>query len=208
VPLPPETGPPPPTLIGPPGPHPFPADQPPSPLPPPGERSVDPSAPSGGETRPPFNPLTEPGLPQGPGGPDIQGAGQQQFGGAIPTQGPTSGATGGIVIKQPGLDAPMAGPTGTGAGTATGQPPPQQGVWCYSEKTQESYWLPYGACPPPHMTPPTGSTAGGEPGRTPWKGLVPPEGTPPMGPTPPPMGGGPCSPPCHIKPGTTMCHCP
>jgi RHS repeat-associated protein len=143
------------------------------------------------------------GDPQPP--PNIPGATQagtqfqgQQPGGTPP--GPTSGATGGQVVEQPGLKPPPPGP---GDGGTSGQPPPQQGgIVCYSQMTQEYYTIPYGPCPPPHMKPPTGSTAGGEPGRVPWQGLVPPEGTPPMG------GTGSCSPPCHIKPGTTMCHCP
>ena len=146
------------------------------------------------------------GNPQPP--PDIQGAGQQPFTGGIPPAPGTSGAAGGgTPVDQPGLKPP---PTGTGeAGTPPGQQPIQQGIVCYSEKTKEYFTIPYGPCPPPHMKPPTGSTAGGEPGRIPWQGLVPPEGSPPMGPKPPMGGtGGGCNPPCHIKPGTNMCHCP
>jgi RHS repeat-associated protein len=142
------------------------------------------------------------GDPQPP--PDIQGAGQQPFTGGVPAGGPNSGATGGQVVDQPGLKPPPPGPGGTGT---PGQPP-QQGIVCYSEMTKEYFTIPYGPCPPPHMKPPPGTTAGGEPGRTPWQGLVPPEEPPPMGPKPPPMGGGPCKSPCHIRPGTTMCHCP
>ena len=120
--------------------------------------------------------------------------------------GPTSGATGGgQPIEQPGLKPPPTGPTEAGTG---GPQPPQQGIWCYSEKTKNYYMIPYGPCPPPWMKPPTGTTTAGEPPRVPWQGLVPPEGKPPMGPKPP-MGGasGPCNPPCHIKPGTNICHC-
>ena len=141
--------------------------------------------------------------------PDIQGAGQQPFTGGIPPTPETSGVTGGgdTPILIPGQQPP---PIGTGeAGTPPGQQPPQQGIVCYSEKTKEYFTIPYGPCPPPHMKPPTGSTAGGEPGRTPWQGLVPPEGSPPTG-QKPPMGGtgGGCNPPCHVKPETKMCHCP
>jgi hypothetical protein len=138
----------------------------------------------------PNNPDCEPKGGKEPLPGDVSGAGQQPFGGAIPTQGPTSGATGGIVIKQPDLNAPLAGPTDSG--TVQGQTPPQQGYWCYSEKTKEKYWTPMGPCPPPSWEPPVR-----------WQGLVPPEGTPPMGGT-----GGACKPPCHVKPETKMCHCP
>jgi len=122
MPLPPEKGPPAPYLVGPPGPHPLPADLPLSPLPPPGERSVDPSAPSGGETLPSFNPLTDPGLPQGLGGPDIPGAGQQPVSTVPPAPGTSGAAGGGDPILIPGQQPPLAGPTESGAGTA--QPPP------------------------------------------------------------------------------------
>ncbi len=127
--------------------------------------------------------------------PDIKGASEQPFGG-VPPGTPTSGATGGQVVEQPGLKPP---PTGTGeAGTTPGQPPPQQGYWCYSEKSKEWYWIPMGPCPPPHMKPPP--TTAGEPGRIPWQGLVPP------GETVAPATGQ-CPPGCHIKPATGKCHC-
>jgi RHS repeat-associated protein len=133
--------------------------------------------------------------------PDIQGAGQQPFSPVPPAPGTSGAAGGGTPVEQPGLKPPPTGPGETG--TPPGQQPPQQGIVCYSEKTKEYYTIPYGPCPSPHMKPPTGSTAGGEPGRIPWQGLVPPEGSPPMGGT----GGG-CNPPCHVKPETKMCHCP
>lgn len=154
-------------------------------------------------------PGTDPGVAGGK--PDTAGASEAggTFQGGSPwgmPPGPTSGATGGgQPIEQPGLKPPPTGPTEAGTG---GPQPPQQGIWCYSEKTKNYYMIPYGPCPPPWMTPPTSTTTAGEPPRVPWQGLVPPEGKPPMGPKPP-MGGasGPCNPPCHIKPGTNICHC-
>jgi hypothetical protein len=122
------------------------------------------------------------------------GAGQtfQQGSPGAGTQ-PSSGATGGgPPVAQPGL---LPGPTEAGTG---GQQPPQQGYWCYSEKSKEWYWIPMGPCPPPHMKPPP--TTAGEPGRIPWQGLVPP------GETVAPASGK-CPPGCHIKPGTGKCHC-
>jgi hypothetical protein len=151
----------------------------------------------------------------GGAGSDIPGATEAgtQFRGQAPggqPSGPTSGAAGGgkEPIPKPGQET---GPASTGAvGTATGQQPPQQGLWCYSEKTQEMYWWTYGSCPPPHMKPPAGAGVGPpkDPSvRVPWQGQVPSE-KPPMG-GKSPMGGGPCLPPCHIKPGTKdLCHCP
>jgi len=175
-----------------------------------------------------YDPTKDPGMGGEP--PNIPGAGQQPFTGGVPAGGPTSGATGGQVVEQPGLKPPPPGPGGTGT---PGQPP-QQGIVCYSEMTKEYFTIPYGPCPPPHMKPPTGATAGGEPGRTPWQGLIPPEGSPPMGPKPPmgkppmakppmgpkpPPGGGGCGPatsctcagggmghiPCDKSKGA--CHC-
>jgi RHS repeat-associated protein len=142
--------------------------------------------------------------------PDVPGATQagsqfqgQQPGGKPPA--PTSGATGGgQPVDQPGLKPPPASGSGE-TGTPAGQPP-QQGIVCYSEKTKEYYTIQYGPCPPPHMKPPTGSTAGGEPGRIPWQGLVPGQ-KPPMG-QKPPTGGGPCPPGCHLRPDGSGCHCP
>jgi RHS repeat-associated protein len=171
-------------------------------VPPMAGEGLPPEPPIGGEwprchPYSPNNPDCEPKGGKEPLPGDVSGAGQQPFGGAIPTQGPTSGGTGGIVIKQPDLNAPLAGPTESG--TIPGQPPPGQGpgtpgpgYWCYSEKTKEKYWTPMGPCPPPSWEPPVR-----------WQGLVPPEGTPPMGGT-----GGACKPPCHVKPETKMCHCP
>ncbi|MDE2179886.1 MAG: hypothetical protein KGJ40_03440 [candidate division NC10 bacterium] len=137
---------------------------------------------------------------QGPG-PDITGAGQQPFSGGIPQAPGTSGATGGgQPVDQPGLKPPPPGPGD--AGTTPSQQPPQQGVICYSDKTQESYWLPYGPCPPPWMKPPAGSTAGGQPGRIPWQGLIP-GGQPPAGGG---GGGGSCPTGQHTDPATGRCH--
>ena len=154
-------------------------------------------------------PGTDPGVAGGK--PDTAGASEagSTFQGGSPwgtPPGPTSGATGGgQPIEQPGLKPPPT--TGAGeAGTTPGQQPPQQGIWCYSEKTKDYYMIPYGPCPPPWMKPPTGATATGEPGRIPWQGLVPPEGKPLMGPKPP-MGS---KPPMGPKPScgpATSCTC-
>lgn len=156
------------------------------------------------------------GAPPG-GTPDTQGATQagtqfqeQTPGGKPP--GATSGATGGgQPVEQPG-QKPPSGSAGEGTAAGSGPTQPQgQGVWCYYDKTQESYWLPMGPCPPPWVKPPAGAGSpggGGPPVRVPWQGLTPPHG--PSGPeTPPPGkgGGGPCPPGCHIKPGTNKCHC-
>ena len=139
----------------------------------------------------------------GGAGPDIPGATEfgTQFQGQTPggqPSGPTSGAFGGgKPIPIPGQET---GPATTGAaGTPPGQQPPQQGVWCYSEATHQSFWIPYGLCPPPSMKPPIR-----------WEELVPPGVKPPMGGKSPAGGaGGTCLPPCHIKPGTKdVCHCP
>lgn len=138
------------------------------------------------------------------GKPDVQGATQagtefqrQTPGGQPP--GPTSGAAGGgLPIEQPGLKPPPGAEFPTaGAGGPVG-PGPGQGVWCYSEKTYEQYWFPYGPCPSPYVKPPT---AGGPPHdpRVPWQELVPPS-----------VGGGP-KPSTHPKPAcgpTTVCTCP
>jgi RHS repeat-associated protein len=118
VPLPPETGPPPPTLVGPPGLHPIPMDRPPSPLPPQGVRSVDPSAPPGGQTLPPYDPTRDPGMGGSvPGAVARAGQTGGEFGGGMPIPG---GQTGG----KSGLGGPTAipqpQPEGTGTGTASG----------------------------------------------------------------------------------------
>lgn len=121
---------------------------------------------------------------------------EEQYGGRPP--GPTSGAAGGgLPIEQPGLKPPLGAEfptTGTGGPVSPG---PGQGVWCYSEKTHEQYWFPYGPCPSPYVRPPT---AGGPPHdpRVPWQELVPPS-----------IGGGP-KPSTHPKPAcgpTTVCTC-
>jgi RHS repeat-associated protein len=132
--------------------------------------------------------------------PNIQGAGQQPVS-TVPSAPGTSGVTGGgdKPIPIPGQEAGQAG-TGA-AGTATGQPPPQQGYWCYSEKTKEWYQIPYGPCPPSDRKP------SGDPSvRIPWTGLTPPPDT--VAPVAPTGTGGGCPPGCHIKPATKMCHCP
>lgn len=95
------------------------------------------------------------------GTPDVPGATQAgtEFQRRTPSgqpPGPTSGAAGGgPPIEQPGLQPPpgAALPT-TGTGGPVG-PGFGYGVWCYSEKTRERYWLPYGPCPPPYVKPPT-----------------------------------------------------
>jgi hypothetical protein len=135
------------------------------------------------------------GDPQPP--PDIQGAGQQPVSTVPPTPG-TSGVTGGgkEPIKQPGQEPPTTG-TGEAGTTPT---PPQQGYWCYSEKTKEWYQIPYGPCPPSDRKP------SGDPSvRIPWTGLTPPPDT--VAPVAPTGTGGGCPPGCHIKPATGKCHC-
>jgi RHS repeat-associated protein len=132
---------------------------------------------------------------KGPG-PDIKGAGQQPFTGGIPPGTPTSGVTGGgkEPIPIPGQET---GPTGAGGTGTAGQTPPQQGYWCYSEKTKEWYQIPYGPCPPSDRKP------SGDPSvRIPWQGLTPPPDT--VAPTGPASQ---CPPGCHIKPATGKCHC-
>ena len=141
-------------------------------------------------------PGTDPGMAGGK--PDVQGAtkGGTEFreqtpGGKPP--GETSGAAGGgkEAIPQPGQ---QTGPTGTGVPGTAAQTPPQQGYWCYSEKTKEWYQIPYGPCPPSSMKP------SGDPSiRVPWDSQVPPSTT--VAP-----GGG-CPPGCHIKKATGKCHC-
>lgn len=153
--------------------------------------------------------------------PDIKGATEagEEFGGGIPSRGPTSGAAGGgQPVEQPGLQPPpgeqpptvgAGGPMGAGAG---------QGVWCYFEKApgmMVQYWLPNGPCPPMGRSP-------FDPG-LPWQGLVPPGGGAGGGhgggPKPPSgggTGGGPKPPigktqPTQPKPAcgpTTVCKCP
>ena len=151
------------------------------------------------------SPPSSTGQGTGGAGPDIPGATEAgtQFRGQTPggqPSGPTSGAFGGA--KPIPIPGQQTGPTGTGeAGTSPGQQPPQQGVWCYSEKTQETYWWPYGSCPPPHMKPPAGAGVGPpkDPSvRVPWQGQVPSEK--------PPMSGGACPPGYHVNPITKECH--
>lgn len=145
----------------------------------------------------PNNPACEPKTGKGPEQPpDVKGASEQPFGGGIPPSTPTSGVTGGGDTPIP-IPGQQTGQTGAGVpGTATGQPLPQQGYWCYSKATQEWYSIPYGPCPPSDMKP------SGDPSsvRVPWQGLTPPPDT--VAPT----GGG-CPPGCHIKPATGKCHC-
>jgi hypothetical protein len=127
--------------------------------------------------------------------PDIQGASEEPFSG-VPSAPGSSGVTGGGDTPIP-IPGQQTGQTGGGEPGTAGQPPPQQGYWCYSKTTKEWYQIPYGPCPPSDMKP------SGDPGsvRIPWQGLTPPPTTVA------PSGGG-CPPGCHIKPGTTMCHCP
>jgi len=120
----------------------------------------------------PFDPRTAPRLPH-PLPEHIARAGQQQFGGAIPTQGSTSGGTGGTVIEQPGLKSP---PAGTGETTTASPPPPPP--------------YPYPGGP---GYPPSAGSDFPRPGygglRIPWESLLSPKETPPM------AGGGPYRPP-------------
>lgn len=163
-----------------------------------------------------------------PGSPaDVKGATEAggQFHGQTPggqTSGPTSGAAGGgQPIEQPGTGGePPTGGTGGPGGPGVGQ-----WITCYSEKTKQSYLMPYGSsCPPPHLPPPAVGSSPHDP-RTPWQELVPEKGggggghggdkggghskpskggtTGGSGPTSPPT----CPPGCHIKPGTNKCHC-
>ena len=145
--------------------------------------------------------------------PDIKGATEKgttfrgQTPGGKPPE-PTSSATGGDQpIEQPGQKSPPAGPEGPAPATAGGQPPPQQGIQCYSEKTKEYYMLPYRPCPSPWMKPPAGTTTASQPpGRAPWQGLVPGRRTPGTGTeTPPqkPSAPPPTTPPTTLSPPKT-----
>lgn len=156
--------------------------------------------------------------------PDIKGATEAgtQFQGQTPggqPSGPTSGATGGgPPVEQPGLKPPAGAEPPTAGTGGPVSPGTGQGIWCYSEKTGQSYQILYGPCPSPHLPPPM---VGGSPHdpRTPWQGLVPRGGgaggehgggghsKPPKAGTP---GGSGPKPPTQPKPAcgpATVCTC-
>jgi len=149
--------------------------------------------------RPPYDRTKDPGMGGAP--PNIPGVMQsgQEFQGGAPWgsgQQPATGPT------QPGQPQP---PTYTGTGPPPG--PGQPGATGPQPPGYPPYQCGYPGYPPcpPGYSPPYDPT-----GRPPWEGLIPPS-EPGMPPKPmPPMGGagGPCLPPCHIKPGTNQCHCP
>jgi RHS repeat-associated protein len=114
--------------------------------------------------------------------PDIKGATEAgtEFQGKTPggkSPGPTSGAAGGgQPIEQPGLKLPAGTEPPTAGTGGPGGPGAGQWITCYSEKTKQSYPMPYGSsCPPPHLPPPTFGGSPHDP-RIPWQGLAPPPG--------------------------------
>jgi len=91
---------------------------------------------------------------------------------------------------EPGQPQP---PTYTGAEPPPGPQPPGYPPY-------QCGYPGYPPCPPGYSPPYDPS------GKPPWEALIPP--SEPGKPKPPTGGsGGPCLPPCHIKPGTNICHC-